>query len=178
MPAETPPIPHVLKPLRIPLLLGLGMMTMGSGLGNPGCGSQTDSDSSPTCVSGCAIEGTYRLQFEDTSTLPADCMALGLTLPNGPLVLTFANTLVEATLEGDELSGAYYGEPGLRFSLSGSRDISEKIGSLLEMTASVSPAPQTATTPVTLQGTFKLTTFSSESNSPGCAYTRRYTATR
>ncbi|HEX8702409.1 MAG TPA: hypothetical protein VF815_26485 [Myxococcaceae bacterium] len=181
MEAPQSPQPSSLRKfVRISLLLGLGVLTSGSGLGNPGCdsGGGDDDDVPRTCVNGCAIDGTYQFQFEDTSTLSSECSALGLMLPKGPLVLTFADSRIEATLDGYRMSGAYSGEPELDFNLTGRKVLSERRIYFLQLTGDVSPSPQTATTPVKLQGSFQLLTLNNEPNGTECTYSRTYTATR
>ncbi|NBD08905.1 hypothetical protein [Corallococcus silvisoli] len=166
--------------LRAPVLLAVGMMTMGSGMGNPGCGSGSSGEPAPSvCESGCAIEGSYTLQFADTSPPGGGCEALGLKLPTGPLVLTYADTRVGTTLGGADLSGFYYGEPGLELHLSGTQELTATTWSSTSIQATVlAPAPQTATAPSTLQGTYELQTATTEASSPGCFIRRNFTATR
>ncbi|RKG93676.1 hypothetical protein [Corallococcus terminator] len=165
--------------LRIPVLLATALMTMGSGMGNPGCGSgSSSSPAEPTCEKGCAIAGSYQLAFDDASPLPDGCKAMNVTLPRGPLELSYANTELTATLNGVDLSGYYYGAPDLTFLLGGSHDVTDKTWYHVSLKADVSPSPETDATPVTLRGTYEVSTYTSEENGPACVFRRTYKAYR
>jgi hypothetical protein len=165
--------------LRIPVLLAVGLMTMGSGMGNPGCGSSSSPSSEPECEGGCAISGSYTLQLADTSPVGADCEALGLGLPQGPLVVALSGTTATATLDGVNLSTPYHGEPSRRLNLAGTKALSDTDYYTLEFVATVAaPAPRSDTDPSTLEGEYKLESYAQDRTDPKCVIRRVFTATR
>ncbi|MBZ4373855.1 hypothetical protein [Corallococcus sp. AS-1-6] len=169
--------PKAVTFLRIPVLLAVGMMTMGSGMGNPGCGGNTY----PDCEEGCAIAGTYTLQFEDTSPPGEGCEALGQRLPQGPLVLTMTGGSYITTRFGDdELSTHYSGEPARRLDFSTARILTEeKVRRTLDIRSTVAaPAPRSDTDSSRIEGEYTLELFSTEDSSVKCLIQRNFTATR
>ncbi|NOK17340.1 hypothetical protein [Corallococcus carmarthensis] len=167
--------PKAVTFLRIPVLLAVGMMTMGSGMGNPGCGGSSVS----VCEGGCAIAGTYTLQFADTSPPGDECEALGLGLPKGPLVVNLSGTYATATLDGASLSTYYYGEPSWELNLFGSQTLTETTWYNTVFTATVAaPAPQSDTDSSTIEGEYKLESYSSDKTASKCIIRRNFTATR
>ncbi|HEX8701124.1 MAG TPA: hypothetical protein VF815_19925 [Myxococcaceae bacterium] len=70
---------------------------------SPGCGSGTSAPCS-TCP---AIEGTYELEFAP-GALPADCTAIGVQLPRGPLEIERTGPNLSASLDGVALSGTLF----------------------------------------------------------------------
>lgn len=169
--------PKVVTFLRIPVLVSVGLMTMGSGMGNPGCNSGPSE-----CEDGCAIAGTYQLQFTDSSPPSEDCEAWGLGLPTGPLVLAFdVNPTVTTTLNDVELRGLYYGEYNLSFSLYGNRSLSDSQGfySVSIDARMLAPAPHKASAPATIEGEYELKLEPyGDAGTPGCLIRRSFTATR
>ncbi|WP_338261791.1 hypothetical protein [Corallococcus caeni] len=162
--------------LRVPVLLAVGMMTMGSGLGNPGCNSGPSE-----CEDGCAIAGSYHLQFTDSSPPGADCEALGLGLPTGPLVLAFDNPTVTTTLNDVELTGLYFGEYRLDLSLYGNQPLPDDKGyySVQLEARMLAPAPDKASAPASIEGEYALTVYpDSDAGIPKCSIKRNFTATR
>ncbi|MFP2898209.1 hypothetical protein [Corallococcus sp. 4LFB] len=162
--------------LRVPVLLAMGMMTMGSGLGNPGCNSGPSE-----CEDGCAIAGSYHLQFTDSSPPSADCEALGLGLPTGPLVLAFDNPTVTTTLNDVELTGLYFGEHSLSLNLYGNRLLPDDKGFYsVRLEAKVlAPAPDKASAPASIEGEYELAVHpASDAGIPECLIQRNFTATR
>jgi hypothetical protein len=168
--------------LRVPVLLAMGLVSMGSGMGNPGCGGSSGGPPSPTtfCDSGCAIEGTYALQFEDGSALGDECAALNVALPTDTVLVL--DKQVDAlphftTLGGARLSGHFYGAPttlGLYGYAPGTPE-GKSVSIALEMEVPA-PGPETHEEPLVFQGVYTLKTV--PSNTPNCSVTRRFTATR
>lgn len=164
--------------LRIPVLLAVGMMTMGSGLGNPGCNSGPSE-----CDEGCAIAGTYQLQFTDSSPPGQDCEAWGLGLPTGPMELAFDNPNVTTTLHDAEVRGLYYGEPYYGLSLYGSRLLPDSKGfySVTIDARVAAPAPNKASAPSVIEGEYELELNPygyGDAGTPECLIRRHFTATR
>jgi hypothetical protein len=168
--------PKAVTFLRIPVLLAVGMMTMGSGMGNPGCNSGPSE-----CEEGCAIAGTYQLQFTDSSPPGQDCEAWGLGLHTGPMELAFDNPNLTTTLNEAELRGLYYGEPYYSVYLYGSRydpDIKQYYAITLEAKVTA-PAPDKASAPSVIEGEYKLELEPyGDAGMPGCLIQRHFTATR
>ncbi|NNB85151.1 hypothetical protein HJC10_04080 [Corallococcus exiguus] len=167
--------PKAVTFLRIPVLLAVGMMTMGSGMGNPGCGGSNYS----VCESGCAIGGTYTLQFADTSPPGEVCETLGLGLPTGPLELTRSGRTVSAGLDGMKLSGDYdFDEADRPLTLYGTKSVtSTRTYSGSIKSAVATPAPETETDTSVITGEYELIG-TSEDNSLRCHIKRNFTATR
>ncbi|RKG68791.1 hypothetical protein D7W79_33715 [Corallococcus exercitus] len=161
--------------LRVPVLLAAGMMTMGSGMGNPGCGS-----SYPDCEEGCAIEGTYTLQFADTSPPGGGCERLGVGLPKGPLVLNVSDGYVTGELDGITLSTYYYGEPSRKLDFSVSQLLTDqKLDRTIRITSTVAaPSPRSSTDRSVIEGEYELRLASSENIDLQCFIQRNFTATR
>ncbi len=167
--------PKVVTFLRIPVLVAVGMMTMGSGMGNPGCGSSSYSD----CEEGCAISGTYAVQFADTSPPGEGCEALGQGLPAGPLVLSLSGTYVTGQLGDDYLSGYYHGEPSreLNFTLAQNQPV--RLERILTIESTVrAPAPHSDTDASTIEGQYEVKLSSLDDGSVKCLIRRSFTATR
>jgi hypothetical protein len=70
---------------------------------SPGCG---DNGGSP-CTNCPPIEGRYELEFA-AGALPADCTALGVQLPKGPLEIERTGPQLNATVDGVELQGTLF----------------------------------------------------------------------
>ncbi|CAM4239651.1 hypothetical protein [Corallococcus exiguus] len=168
--------PKAVTFLRIPVLIAMGMMTMGSGMGNPGCGG----DSYNVCESGCAIGGTYTLQFADTSPPGDACDALGLGLPTGSLMLMRSGRSISASLGGMPLSGYYeFSEPSRTLTLSGTQSVTSTTWYFVRVKSAVAaPAPETETDSSVIEGEYELTSGSSEETSVKCIIQRKFTATR
>ncbi|QAT87158.1 hypothetical protein EJ065_5625 [Corallococcus coralloides] len=167
--------PKAVTFLRIPVLLAVGMMTMGSGMGNPGCGSGV-----PECEEGCAIAGTYTLQFADSSPPGAGCEALGFGLPQGPLVLTLSDSYVTAKFGDETLSTYYEGEPSRALDFSTAQYLTEKNvrRTVLIDSTVAAPSPRSATDRSVIEGEYDLEILSSEDNRVKCHIKRNFTATR
>ncbi|RKH57204.1 hypothetical protein D7W81_31775 [Corallococcus aberystwythensis] len=167
--------------LRIPVLLAVGMMTMGSGMGNPGCGSSSSGggDSPFVCEGGCAIAGSYTFQFADTSPVDEACQKLGLGLPKGPLVLELRDIFATATLDGADLEAHYTGEPLRDLDLLGTRQLTETTAYSLRLQSTVvAPAPRSASDGSKIEGTYELNGASSGPDGVSCRIKRNFTATR
>jgi hypothetical protein len=67
-----------------------------------GCG-----DNSAPCTTCPPIEGRYPLQFAE-GAIPAECAALGVGLPQGPLDIQRTGAGLTATLEGVPMEGTLY----------------------------------------------------------------------
>ncbi|RKH54051.1 hypothetical protein D7X55_21270 [Corallococcus sp. AB049A] len=166
--------PKAVTFLRIPVLIAVGMMTMGSGMGNPGCSSST-----PECDEGCAIGGTYTFQLEDTSPPGEGCVALGLELPKGPLVLTTSDSYVSGNIDDQYLSTYYEGEPSRTLDFSYAQRIGEGLERRFEMKSTVAaPSPRKETDRSVIQGEYMLKIFAVEDGSVKCLIQRKFTATR
>ncbi|MCP3098470.1 hypothetical protein LZ198_06215 [Myxococcus sp. K15C18031901] len=174
----------VVKALRLPLVVVCAVLTMGSGMGNPGCGG---GDSSPTQGRGGEIQGTYVLRFDDASSLGADCAASGVSLPQGKtLVLSRPSDGVEvtATLEGEsfDLTGIYFGGGVMSLDLTGraQRWGREESPFFLRYVfeGDFSQDPTRADEQVTFSGTFRVTHEDTVEGQPRCSVERGFTATR
>ncbi|GMU08609.1 MULTISPECIES: hypothetical protein [Corallococcus] len=163
--------------LRVPVLLAVGMMTMGSGMGNPGCGSGS---SIPDCKEGCAIEGTYTLQFADTSPPGGGCERLGVGLPQGPLVLEAAAGYVTGRLDGVTLTTYYSGEPSRKLDFAVGQFLTDqKLDRNIRITSTVAaPSPRSPTDRSVIEGKYVLELASSENIDLKCFIERDFTATR
>ncbi|WP_338865472.1 hypothetical protein [Myxococcus stipitatus] len=170
------------KRLRIPLLLLTAALSMGSGMGNPGCG---DDDPPTTCERGCAIGGTYVMRFQETSSLGPDCGLAGVILPEGaPLVLTREGSSpdVTATLGDVTLRGQYFGLGHGSLILRGTHQVRgrEEPMSELEYTleGSFDHGPTRADEAVSFTAAFSVSRVNVPERAPGCIVSRRFTATR
>ncbi|MHA7632905.1 hypothetical protein [Corallococcus sp. M7] len=172
--------PKAVSFLRIPVLLAVGMMTMGSGMGNPGCGSSSGGDDSPfVCEGGCAISGTYTVQYTDTSPPEDGCRKLGFDLPTGPLVLSLNGINVTGTFAGLELEAHYTGGSSRELDLLGARKVTETTGYSIRMNSTVAaPAPQSSSDRSVIEGTFELNAATSDDGGTECKILRNFTATR
>jgi len=177
--------PSLVRYVRLPLLALTALLTMGSGMGNPGCNS-SDEDVQVDCVNGCEIQGTYQLTFEDTAPLGPECDELSLSLPAGPLVLARPDAddgaVVTATVGDVAISGTYLGFPNRNLYLdgTGTRQLSgtQSVGYKLAFDGSFSRGPERASDPVTFSGTFTLEQQNSDGDGALCTVQRAFTATR
>ncbi|NPC69146.1 hypothetical protein D7Y27_24615 [Corallococcus sp. AB004] len=173
--------PKAVTFLRIPVLLAVGMMTMGSGMGNPGCGSSSsgDDDSPFVCEGGCAIAGTYTVQFADTSPPDAACEKMGLGLPTGPLMLSLSGIRARGTFAGAELEANYTGGASRGLDLLGTRQVTATTAYSVRMNSTVAaPAPESSTDRSVIEGTFELNGSTSDDGGSTCKIQRNFTATR
>ncbi|WP_223635956.1 hypothetical protein [Corallococcus sp. EGB] len=163
--------------LRIPVLVAVGLVTMGSGMVSPGCGG---SSTHPDGEDGCAISGTYAVQLADTSPPGEGCEALGERLPTGPLVLNLsAGSYVTGKFGDDSLSTDYYGEPFRELEFGTMRNLSEQVQRTFSIEATVrAPAPRTDTDASTLEGRYEAKLTSVDGGSVKCLIQRDFTATR
>ncbi|MCP3137345.1 hypothetical protein [Pyxidicoccus xibeiensis] len=159
------------RQLRLPLLLLTGLLSMGSGMGNPGCGTE----SGPGCEDGCYVEGTWDLTYPDTSPLPVEC-ALGL--PTGPLTITRAASSLIATADDRILKGQFTGRGDTTFYLWGRMETGSTLADSYSFTfdGELSQSPQSKQEPLTWKGTYSL--YDSTSGNEGCKVERAFTATR
>jgi hypothetical protein len=70
---------------------------------SPGCGGSEGS----ACANCPPIEGTYELEFT-AGPLPADCTAIGVQLPQGPLEIERTGPQLNASVDGVELQGTLF----------------------------------------------------------------------
>ncbi|HEX8438992.1 hypothetical protein [Archangium sp.] len=176
--------------LRLPLLAMLGAMTMGSGLGNPGCGS-SGNDSTPyvppVCDGTCdAMAGTYRLSFQSEGPLGADCDKLGMKLP-AELEFSRNGDTLKGTVSRVELTGAYY--PGAsqppNISLAGEKAMTLADGRNHLVRVSINgqfkTVPASTQEPSTFTGTyyaFRIPLVEEPEGGLKCDIVRMFTATR
>lgn len=164
-----PPSPF--KSLRIPLLLAVGVMTMGSGMGNPGCGSS----SVPDCEN-CDIQGTYPLVFEVTSPLQQGCTDLGLTLPTELIIQREGNSgYITGQLLGQPLYGTMYESTNTSLQLSTETSAPDGTGYALIVSGRFSEEARTDTQPLTFSGEFQIF---SRDTAEKCEVDRLFTSTR
>ncbi|MFY2563313.1 hypothetical protein ACN469_37295 [Corallococcus terminator] len=173
--------PSAVKHLRIPLLLVTAVLSMGSGMGNPGCGGTSDNK----CRGDCAIDGSYVLRFEDTRPVSAACDMAGVTLPEGALLVIDREgdtTAVYATLGDVQLTGNYYGSSYTGVSLSGGKTFQGREGPTSELRflldGSFDEAPARDDTRAVFSGTYSANQVNVPSGMPSCDVSRRFTATR
>jgi hypothetical protein len=169
--------------LRLPLLVLAGVLCMGSGLGNPGCGSGSSGDSNqPACKGKCAVEGTYQLTFEDTSPLAPGCQELGLSLPTGPLVISRDDAELSTRLNGLEVTGNYFGTDHPETKLRGDGTARTPSGATVPITvlieATFEPQPDDTTQPSVLKGLYEVYRTDKEYDVTPCKGFRAFTATR
>lgn len=164
-----------LKYFRLPLLLVTGLMTLGSGMGNPGCGT---GDSGPACDDGCYVEGTWRMTYADTSPLPPGCLAEDVVTPPESVTLNrFSSDLMGHA--GDlVLRGSYYGRGNLNLYVWADRQGNS--GTAPEhryyIDGELSKKAERPGEPLTWTGTFKVLP---ETGGGGtCLVERAFTATR
>ncbi|WP_144370141.1 hypothetical protein [Myxococcus stipitatus] len=180
--ARTNPPSSGAKRLRLPLLLVTAVLSMGSGMGNPGCG---DDERPTTCERGCAVSGTYVMRFEETTSLGPDCGMAGVTLPEGEkLVLEREgrSPTVIARLGSIGLIGEYFGTGYSNLSLRGGvqvRGREEPVSELeYELDGYFDHGPTREDEAVRFVGTFSVSRVNVPSGAPGCVVSRRFTATR
>jgi len=70
---------------------------------SPGCGGSGGS----ACANCPPIEGTYELEFI-AGPVPADCTAIGVQLPQGPLEIERTGPELHASVDGQELQGTLF----------------------------------------------------------------------
>jgi hypothetical protein len=175
--------PSPIRYVRLPLLALTALLTMGSGMGNPGC---SDEDLEVDCVGGCEIQGTYQLTFTDTSPLGAECDELSLSLPTGPLVLTREleddDAIVTAELGDVSLSGSYLGiaSKSLFLSGTGTKQLAGNQGVTYKLVfdGGFASDPKRASDPATFSGTFTLEQQTSDGDGALCTVQRAFSATR
>ncbi len=167
--------------LRLPLLVLAGVLCMGSGLGNPGCGSG-GGDDSPLCTGKCAVEGIYQLTFEDTSPLAPGCQELGLSLPTGQLVISRDDSKLLTHLNGMEVTGSYYGTANTETRLQGYGSARSASGATVPISvvieATFEPQPDNTTQPSVLKGLYEVYRTDQEYELATCKGYRAFTATR
>lgn len=107
---------HARPPLSLPLVALLGVMTMGSGLGNSGgCGPSNYSSESPpyvppVCDDGCdALAGTYQVSYKDKTPVDAGCAAIGMKLPTEWVIERQGDKPV-LWVNGRSIQGTYYSD--------------------------------------------------------------------
>jgi hypothetical protein len=161
------------KYLRLPLLLLTGLVAMGSGGGNPGCGGK--SNSGYPCDEGCFLAGTWELTYADTSPLPQECLDAGLALPQGPLVISNGvGTYITGTASGQPLSGHYHGDTSL--SLTGNlHSASLSLWYAIAFNGDFSKTPERSDEPLTWTGTVHI---APPGSADPCRVQRAFTATR
>jgi hypothetical protein len=133
-------------------------------------------------VTGCEIQGTYQLTFEDTRPVGPECDAAGLSLPAGPLVLTRDakhDGSISTTVEDVTLTGTYWGFPNRSLLLEATPRKPGPNGGIISYTISFSGdfahGPASASERATYSGTFKLEQWV---EGPRCVVERAFTATR
>jgi len=168
----------------IPWVLLIAVLTMGSGMGNPGCGGD---DSAASCAGGCEIQGAYVLRFDDTASPGPECEASGVVLPEGR-TLTLARAgdgvSVTATLEGEDLTltGSYFGGGLPSLDLVGRKELRGReqppFTLRFDVAGLFSTAPRRASDEVTYWGTFRVTAEHTVEGQPRCSFERSFVATR
>ncbi len=158
--------------LRLPLLVILVPLSMGSGMGGSGCG-----DSDPPCVKGCAIEGTYAVTLAEGDSLPAGCIESGIALPESPfsvLVSRDEKGQIDAMFAGLRGGTSYTGAPLylLEMWINRTNKADEPYSTSLK--GKFTQAPDKATDPATFEGTFEI----GLDYSDVCRVTRAFTAVR
>lgn len=168
------------RSVRLPLVVLTALLTMGSGWGNPGCGSGGE-DVEYDCLEGCEIQGTYQLTYEDTSPLGPDCDKISAALPPGPLVLERDgrnDSFVTTRVAGMQLQGTYLGVPDRNLLLEGAGILGTSGAFVrLRFDGAFPSGPQSASEPATFSGTFALEQ-DADSSGQRCVVTRAFTATR
>lgn len=164
--------PSLFKRLRIPLLLVVGVMTMGSGMGNPGCGSS----SVPDCEEGCNIQGTYALSFVMDNPVPRSCSDLGLTLPSVLVIEREGNSgYVSGQLLDHRLTGTLYESTNTSLQLSTETTAPDGTGIAITVTGDFSEEARTATQPLRYSGWLS---FHSRDAAEKCSVASTFTAFR
>lgn len=135
---------------------------------SPGCG-----DDNEPCTSCPSIAGRYPLDFAD-DTVPADCAALNVALPKGPLEIQHTDSELTASLEDVPLRGTLY--QSLDFTLLGTQAQLDGGSTQLNLSGRYMPgAPDGGTG--RLSGTFTGTyTRGSAQGARRCTINRSYTA--
>ncbi|NTX08364.1 hypothetical protein [Myxococcus sp. CA040A] len=181
--------PTAVTYLRVPLLLVTAMLTMGSGMGNPGCGSGDDKDDDDIgperCESGCAISGAYVFRFQDATPLSADCGLLGVSLPEGERVVVVqkgSEVDITATLGELQLTGSHYGSTTKHIVLRAIVQLQRREGPPTELLYLIegqfTEGPESVDAPASFSGTFNANHVNTVAGDPECRVVRRFTATR
>ena len=159
---------------RVPLLLVTGLLTMGSGGGNPGCSGSYE----PCEDNDCFVEGTWRFTFTDTSPLPQECSKTGAALPTGPMEVTRAESAVTGTVGDLVVTGAYSGGSFTDLPLSGDQRVGVVGASRIvySYSGSLSTSPKSVQESVTWTG--RLSIYRERTPEGACDVTREFTATR
>lgn len=159
---------------RVPLLLLTGLLTMGSGGGNPGCGG----GARPCEDNDCFVEGTWSFTFTDTRPLPPECARTGAALPSGPMELTRAESAVTGTVGDLVVTGGYSGGSNTAFFLSGDQRTGTVGASRIvySYSGNLSTSPKSVQEPVTWTG--RLFIYRESTPEGACDVTREFTATR
>lgn len=180
--------PNAVAYLRVPLLLVTAVLSMGSGMGNPGCGSDGDDDDvvePERCESGCAISGAYMFRFQDPTPLSADCGRVGVSLPEGKSVVVVQKGTevdITATLGELQLTGSHYGSTPKSIVLRAVVELRRREGPPTEMLYLIegdfAEAPESLDAPASFSGTFNASHVNTVEGDPECRVVRRFTATR
>ncbi|QSQ14813.1 hypothetical protein [Myxococcus landrumensis] len=170
------------KSLRLPLLMVTALMSMGSGMGNPGCG---DDERPTTCERGCAVSGTYVMRFQDTTSLGPDCGMAGVILPEGEqLILNREGNSpnVTARLGSVGLIGEYFGTGYGFLTLRAGVQVQGREEPLSELEYTLDGyfdhGPTREDEAVKFIATFSVSRVNVPEGAPGCVVSRRFTATR
>ena len=129
--------------------------------------------SGAVCTSCPSMEGRYTVEFA-AGAIPADCTALGVTLPQGPLDIQRSGGGLTATWEEVELEGTLY--QSLDFNLLGTQ--AEPDGGRTQFSVSGRYAPGSTDGGVgTLSGSFTGSYTRAAAQGPrNCSIFRAYTA--
>jgi hypothetical protein len=133
-------------------------------------------------MSGCAVEGSYTLTFEDTSPLAPGCQELGLSLPTGPLVITRDDEVITMRLNGVHISGSHYGGTGGLSTLKGNGSARNASGVNVPISVMVegsfTGAPNSTSAPATFKGRYEVFSTERDYEVATCKGVRGFTATR
>jgi len=165
------------RPVSLSLLVLAGLLCMGSGSGNPGCSSNEPAH----CTELCAVEGSYRLSFEDSSQLPPGCQERTLSLPTGPLVISRDDGDLTTRLHNMELTGSYFGGASSEVSMIGGGQVPSPTFALyasVVLEGKFDPQPASTSASSVLKGRYKLSTTKNGENDLPCDVDRAFTATR
>ncbi|MCP3064470.1 hypothetical protein LXT21_37425 [Myxococcus sp. K38C18041901] len=175
--------------LRVPLLLVTAVLSMGSGMGNPGCSSgddDVDVIAPEACESGCAISGAYVFRFQDTTPLSADCGQVGVVLPEGERVVVVQNGRevdIKGTLGEVALTGSHYAVGDTRqLALRAVVELRRREGPPTELLYLIegefAEPPASLDAPAAFSGLFHANHVETVEGDPECRVLRRFTATR
>ncbi|MCY1002746.1 hypothetical protein OWM54_36915 [Myxococcus sp. MISCRS1] len=175
--------------LRVPLLLVTAVLSMGSGMGNPGCDSgddDVDVIAPEECEFGCAVSGAYVFRFQDTTPLSAECGQVGVSLPEGERVVVVQNGRevdIQGTLGEVPLTGSHYkvGEDK-HLVLRAVVELRRREGPPTELLYLIegvfAEPPERLDAPASFSGTFNASHVKTMDGDPECRVVRRFTATR